>query len=104
MIPARPEDRDLLWLAHAVGNSKFIGCFYDHKFNNKLYSGRRRFMTQYVERFPIPDPKTSEGKTLISLAKEIHRLKATEDTSNLEAKCERLVEDAFGVPVEEILR
>ena len=97
MIPTRPEDADLLWLALAVGNSKFIESFYDHKFNNKLYAGRRRFMTQYVEQFPIPDPTTSHAKKLIALAKEIHRVKPTEDTSKLEAECERLVEDAFGV-------
>ncbi len=102
MIPARSEDSDLLWLALAVGNSRFIEVFYDHKFNNKLYAGRRRFMTQYVEQFPIPDPATDVGKKLISLAKEIHRMKPTEDTSDLEAECERLVENAFGVTVEEI--
>jgi len=102
MIPARPEDADLLWLALAVGNSRFIESFYDHRFNNKLYSGRRRFMTQYVEQFPIPDPNTAAGKRLIALAKEIHRLKPNEETTKLEAECERLVEDAFGVLVEEV--
>lgn len=102
MIPARAEDTDLLWLALAVGNSRFIESFYDHKFNNKLYAGRRRFMTQYVEQFPIPDPSTSVSKKLISLAKEIHRLKPSGDTSGLEAECEWLVEDAFGVTLEEI--
>lgn len=102
MIPARPEDGDLLWLALAVGNSRFIETFYDHRFNNKLYSGRRRFMTQYVEQFPVPNPATFVGRRLIALAKEIHRLKPTEDTSSLEAECERLVEDAFGISVEEI--
>lgn len=102
MIPARPEDSDLLWLALAVGNSKFIESFYDHKFNNKLYAGRRRFMTQYVEQFPIPDPEKSSAKKLIALAKEIHRRKPDEDTTSLEAKCERLIEDAFGILIEEV--
>jgi len=102
MIPARPQDSDLLWLALAVGNSKFIESFYDHKFNNKLYAGRRRFMTQYVEQFPIPDPTKPSAKKLIALAKEIHRRKPNEDTSSLEAKCERLIEDAFGILIEEV--
>jgi adenine-specific DNA-methyltransferase len=102
MVPSRPQDSDLLWLALAVGNSKFIESFYDHKFNNKLYAGRRRFMTQYVEQFPIPDPAKPSAKKLIALAKEIHRRKADEDTTMLEAKCERLIEDAFGVLVEEV--
>jgi adenine-specific DNA-methyltransferase len=102
MIPTRPLDSDLLWLALAVGNSKFIESFYDHKFNNKLYAGRRRFMTQYVEQFPIPDPTQCSAKKLIALAKEIHRRKPDEDTSSLEAKCERLIEDAFGILIEEV--
>jgi adenine-specific DNA-methyltransferase len=102
MIPSRPQDADLLWLALAVGNSKFIESFYDHKFNNKLYAGRRRFMTQYVEQFPIPDPAKPSARKLIELAKEIHRRKPNEDTALLEAKCERLIEDAFGILIEEV--
>jgi hypothetical protein len=103
MIPTRPEDSDLLWLALAVGNTTFIEEFYDHKFNNKLYAGRRRFMTQYVEQFPIPNPTTKTSRELISLAKDIHFRKPTEDTSSLEARCERLVKQAFGVSIEKVL-
>lgn len=104
MVPTRPGDSDLLWLALAVGNSKFIESFYDHKFNNRLYAGRRRFMTQYVEQFPIPDPAKASSKRLIELAKEIHHRKPSSDTSQLEAECEALIEDAFGVSVEETTR
>lgn len=102
MVPSRPGDSDLLWLALAVGNSRFIETFYDHKFNNKLYAGRRRFMTQYVEQFPIPDPCKPSSKKLIALAKKIHRLKPCQVTDSLEAECEHLIEDAFGIDVEKI--
>ncbi len=47
-------NEDLLYLALAVANSKFIEQFYDARFNTKLYSGKRRYMSQYVEQFPIP--------------------------------------------------
>jgi len=104
MIPTDPKEENLLWLALAVGNSNFIEEFYDHKFANKLYSGRRRFMTQYVEQFPIPDPTIAESKELVKLAKTIHRLKATKDTSKLEAECDSLVKKAFGVSLEEVTR
>jgi len=102
VIPTHPEDSDLLWLALAVGNSTFIEEFYDHKFNNKLYAGRRRFMTQYVEQFPIPDPTTTISRELITLAKDIHFRKPTENTSVLEARCESLVKQAFGVSIEKV--
>ena len=45
---------EVVYLALAVANSPFIEKFYDVKFNNKLYSGKRRYQTQYVEQFPIP--------------------------------------------------
>jgi len=63
-------EEDLLWLALAVANSSFIEAFYDHKFNNKLYAGRRRFITQYVEQFPLPDPARTEAQNIISLVKK----------------------------------
>jgi hypothetical protein len=44
----------LLWVALGVANSRFIEAYYDAKYNNKLHAGRRRFMTQYVEDFPLP--------------------------------------------------
>jgi len=40
----------------AVGNSSFCTWFYDSACGNYLYAGRRRFMTQYIERLPIPVP------------------------------------------------
>ncbi len=46
LVAESPHAVDWLWLAVAVGNSRFIEAFYDHCFHNKLYSGRRRFITQ----------------------------------------------------------
>jgi adenine-specific DNA-methyltransferase len=50
------EGIDPRWLEMllAVANSTFIERFYDTVFHNKLYAGRRRFMTQYVKTFPLP--------------------------------------------------
>ena len=44
---------------------------FKYKFNNKLYAGRRRFMTQYVERFPLPDINSSLAKEIISLTQKL---------------------------------
>ena len=88
---------DLLWLAMAVGNSTFIEQFYDYRFNNKLYSGRRRFMTQYVERFPIPDPNRKISKSIISRSKHIYQRTPSCDTDYLGLKLDNLVWKAFGV-------
>jgi adenine-specific DNA-methyltransferase len=98
----RRGDERLLWLAAAVGNSSFATAFYDHRFVNKLYAGRRRFMTQYVEQFPLPDPDGDIGKELMSKTKLIFELTGTKDVSCLRADLDQLVWKAFGLDVEEI--
>lgn len=62
---------DEVLLALAVANSKFIEAYYDTKFNNKLYAGKRRFMSQYVNDFPIPNPTLELSQKAIHLVKEI---------------------------------
>ena len=93
-----PPPIDMLWLILGVGNSSFIEMFYDYKFRNKLYAGRRRFMTQYVKQFPLPDPGSAIASEMIRLAKAIYRLASTEKAHELEAKLDRLVWQAFGFP------
>lgn len=99
-----PAQIDLLWLAVAVGNSSFAEEFYDHRFHNKLYSGRRRFMTQYVETFPLPDPATPLAKEIIASAKALYDINGAADGLALQMKVERMVREAFGLPVEEVAR
>lgn len=88
---------DLLWLALAVGNSSFIEEYYDHCFQNKLYSGRRRFMTQYVEKFPLPDPDTSIAREIVSKAKSIFEETPSAIADKLALELDSKVREAFGV-------
>ena len=62
---------DVVYLALAIANSRFIEKYYDVKFNTKLYSGKRRFMSQYVEQFPIPIYTTELAQEAINLVKQI---------------------------------
>ncbi len=82
---------DALWLALAVANSTFIEQFYDRRFNNKLYAGRRRFITQYVEEFPLPDPATDIGKAIIAKSKLIYEKTPSEGGTVLEAELDAMV-------------
>lgn len=92
------EDRtDLLWLAAAIANSTFAEAFYDHRFNNKLYAGRRRFITQYVELFPLPDPATALARDIVSGAKAIYEAANGPDTAMMEERLDRMVWQAFGL-------
>lgn len=88
---------DLLWLAAGVANSTFAEAYYDHKFNNKLYAGRRRFITQYVEQFPLPDPHDNLSCDIIALAKRIYDEVDGSDTSALERELNSMVWRAFNL-------
>ena len=104
LICQNPEQTDLLWLAAAVGNSTFIERFYDHCFHNKLYAGRRRFITQYVEKFPLPDPDTQHGKAIIAEAKRVFECSTSSEADRLKNDLNSMVWEAFGLVVEEVGR
>ncbi|WP_276678328.1 Eco57I restriction-modification methylase domain-containing protein [Thalassolituus oleivorans] len=99
MVADSEEDVDLLWLACAIANSTFIEQFYDNSFNNKLYSGRRRFITQYVEKFPLPDPDLSSSRKIIELAKKIYKSTPSAKADVLQSELDGLVSLALlGAP------
>lgn len=95
-----PTRNDFLWLAAAVGNSTFVARFYDYRFHNKLYAGRRRFMTQYVENFPLPDPTTTTGMEIISKSKSLYHSIPSPDEKKLRDELNSLVWNSFGLPEE----
>jgi len=92
-------DDDVLWLILAVANSKFIEKFYDIKFNNKLYSNKRRFISQYVEKFPLPDPQSDISIKMIELAKNRYNESNISKSKSLEFELNNLVWEAFDLPV-----
>ena len=102
LTPQNPEQTDLLWLAAAVGNSTFIERYYDRRFHNKLYGGRRRFITQYVQQFPLPDPASSLGKTIIDRAKQVYERIPSMDVQSLVEELDTMVWASFGLSTEEI--
>jgi hypothetical protein len=93
---------DLLWLAAAVANSRFIERFYDTRFHNKLYAGRRRFITQYVEKFPLPDPNSAISKAIIAHAKKVYARITSSQTGALQEELEGMVWEAFGLIFEKV--
>lgn len=95
LTPTERIDTDLLWLALAVGNSSFIERFYDLNFNNRLYAGRRRFITQYVERFPLPNPQSATSRLIIAQTKRIYNCSHTDEVDSLFADIDALVWEAL---------
>lgn len=104
MTADNEKENDLLWLAAAIANSTFAEKFYDRKFNNKLYAGRRRYITQYVEQFPLPNPETKIAREIAANAKAIYEQVDTPSAAKLEEKTDALVWRAFGLVQEEVAR
>ena len=45
--------------------------YHDLVFGNKLYSGRRRYFSQYVQNYPLPKVDNPHSKKIISLSKQL---------------------------------
>jgi adenine-specific DNA-methyltransferase len=84
---------DWLLLMLAIANSTFAIRYYDTLFHNKLYSGRRRFMTQYVAKFPLPPLDSPCAKRMVKIAS---RLVKGESLPQEETEINRLAAEAFG--------
>ena len=84
-------------LIQGIANSKLMTKYHDLVFNNKLYSGRRRYFTQYVEKYPLPDFKSEKSKEIITIVKKLNHTKDETKISKLENQLEILVAESFGV-------
>jgi hypothetical protein len=81
----------------AVVNSSFALAFYDASFHNKLYAGRRRFITQYVNHFPLPSLASPAASQLVVLvAKLTGGAVGLEERPLLERAVDGLVWESFG--------
>lgn len=70
-LAANPADADrLAYLLMGVANSALGLRFYDAVCGNRLYSGRRRWITQYVSRLPLPNPGSAGSAAVVELARE----------------------------------
>jgi methylase of polypeptide subunit release factors len=92
-----------LRLVLAVANSSLGVRYYDEVCGNRLYAGRRRFITQYLERFPLPNPKNPAVAEILDLVAELLLPDSREPHRRvaLEARLDRAVWRSFGF-VEEI--
>lgn len=64
---------DLACLMMGIANSALGVRFYDAVCGNRLYSGRRRWITQYVSRLPLPDPAGAPAVAIAGLVRELVR-------------------------------
>lgn len=98
---------DLRWLLLALGiaNSTLVLKFYDMVCGNRLYAGRRRFITQYVNRFPLPDLGAPLSRQIIARVETLvgGTARNPDASRKLEQEVDEFVWRSFGF-VEEIPR
>ncbi|MFD3510777.1 Eco57I restriction-modification methylase domain-containing protein [Nocardia sp. NPDC058666] len=84
---------DLAYLLMGVANSTLGLKFYDAVCGNRLYSGRRRWITQYVARLPLPDPACPAACEIVRRVRAL-----LEDGVPVADSCiDEVVAAAFGV-------
>lgn len=62
---------DYIFLILGLCNSKYIEKYHDMVFQNKLYSGKRRYVSQYINKYPMINPNSKEAKNIIKYVKMI---------------------------------
>ena len=93
-------ETDWLLLVLAVANSSFVTRYYDTRFHNKLYAGRRRFMTQYVREFPLPDIGGAIAQQIIGLVRRLVADSAGNERVDIEREVDGMVWESFGIAEE----
>ncbi len=97
--PGTPEET--LYLILGVANSDLMTRFHDAAFSNKLYSARRRYITQYVARYPLPHPDTPAALRVSTLTRELveqtKQQSALDSIRQLEHDINVAVYEAFGI-------
>lgn len=97
-LKEQDADRDLLYLAAGVANSQLMNRFHEIEFQNVLYSGRKRYLTQYVDNYVLPDPNTVHARTIINLVQTIvNQDLESEELEQLELEINEQVKLAFNI-------
>lgn len=97
IVAQNDTEKDLLLLIQGIANSDLMSVYHDLCFNNKLYSGRRRYLSQYVEKYPIPNPDSNYSKNIVRIVKKLNASKGTYSCSALIQELNENVRLAFGI-------
>ena len=97
-IVSEEENTDMLFLIQGIANSNLMTRYHELVFNNKLYAGRRRYLTQYVERYPMPDRDSVHSGRIVNLVEKLVSADVSDNmTKKYETDLELAVAEAFGV-------
>lgn len=95
IVAEKKDDVDKLLLIQGIANSKLMTKYHDLLFNNKLYSGRRRYFSQYVENYPLPAFNSPQSKAIIDIVKQINSDSDNTKIEKLTLELEKKVANAY---------
>lgn len=85
---------DYLFLILGLCNSKFMEEYHDLSFQNKLYSGKRRYVSQYLNKYPMIDPNSKQALNIIKIVKKIINSNCEKiDIEHLEQEIEKNIKN-----------
>lgn len=91
-------DEELLLLILGVANSALMNRYHGLAFQNKLYSQRRRHLTQYVTEYPIPDRDAKASRQLVEIVRKLsHETLTGDQRDRYASEVDRLTFLAFGI-------
>ena len=94
--------KDYLFLILGLCNSKYMEKYHDSMFQNKLYSGKRRYVSQYINKYPMIDPDSIQAKRIIKLVKKILESNTEEiQIDNIEKQIEKNISEYWEGEVNE---
>jgi hypothetical protein len=95
-----PSDETLLLLILGVANSALMRRYHGLAFQNKLYAQRRRYLTQYVTEYPLPNRDTAASQKIVKAVRQLaQETLPGAERKRLEVDVDRLVALAFGIKV-----
>jgi adenine-specific DNA-methyltransferase len=97
-LPCGGAEEEDIALALAVANSSFALRYYDLCFGNRLYGGRRRFITQYLEELPMPEVSRDQLYDINTMVARLVEARETgTSTGGTEAALDAAVAELFGL-------
>lgn len=87
-------------LALAVANSTFALQYYDLCCGNRLYAGRRRFITQYLNELPMPEASSAAMRDIALMVAQLRQhdgASSPDATAAVESALDAAVCELFGL-------
>jgi len=98
IVGEKKTDLNLLLFIQGICNSVLMQKYHSLMFNNKLYSGRKRYFSQYIENYPLPNYQSDDALSIIEIVKKLNskrndKTKLLDELNNLIYKIYEIKED-----------